>query len=156
MLDLFLVIAVVSNGLLAGVFFSFQIGVTRGFKHLDDKTYVGVFQAINSSIENIPFLAVFFLAPVSALATTGALTLVGTEIDILVSLAATACSVFTFAVTVLVHVPLNRNLAKAAVQEVRRDSRVRARFEWRWNLWNLYRTCAATGAMILFLAAGAG
>src|SRR5690625_2282432 len=124
MLDLFLVIAVVSNGLLAGVFFSFQIGVTRGFKHLDDKTYVGVFQAINSSIENIPFLAVFFLAPVSALATTGALTLVGTEIDILVSLAATSCSFFTFVVTLHVHVCLIRKLDRATDQEVSYDYRI--------------------------------
>ncbi|MGO2862045.1 MAG: hypothetical protein ACTIC1_12865, partial [Brevibacterium sp.] len=58
-------IAIIANGLLAGVFFAFSTAVTPGLKDTDDNTYVRTFAAINRAILNGWFLLVFLLGRVS-------------------------------------------------------------------------------------------
>src|SRR5690625_6898755 len=61
-----LVVAIVANGLLAGLFFVFSIAISPGLRRVDDGTYVQAFQAINAAILNGRFLTVFFVAPIAA------------------------------------------------------------------------------------------
>lgn len=153
MLNFILAIAIATNGLLAGVFFAFTAGVTRGFKYLDNKTYVNAFQVINTSIENVAFLVVFFLAPATALLAIVAMILWGSAVGVLLTVVAAACSLFTFTATVLVHVPLNRGLKNVPPEQEGRCLTAREGFERQWNRWNLVRTGSATCAMVLLLVA---
>ena len=63
-----LLIAIVLNGLLAGLFFAFSIAIIPGLRRVDDSTYVRSFRAINAGILNPVFLLIFCLAPLSAVA----------------------------------------------------------------------------------------
>ncbi len=65
LLDALLIAAIVTNGLLAGLFFVFTCAIAPGFRHLDDATYVRAFRAINRAILNGWFLLVFFTAPLA-------------------------------------------------------------------------------------------
>lgn len=68
-LTICLLIAIVLNGLMAGLFFAFSIAIIPGFRRVDDGTYIRSFRAINTAILNPVFLLVFSLAPLSAVAT---------------------------------------------------------------------------------------
>ena len=68
LLDGLVVVAMIANGLLAGLFFVFANAICPGFRAVDDSTYVRAFRAINSTILNGWFLSVFFVAPLSAVA----------------------------------------------------------------------------------------
>ena len=55
-----LVIATIGAGLAAGFFFAYEASVTLGLAEVDDVTYVETFQAINETVRNFWFAAVFF------------------------------------------------------------------------------------------------
>ena len=143
-----LVAATVGNGLLAGVFFAFSCGVAPGLRRVDDRAYVTAFRAINRSIVNLLFLLVFLGAPI-ATAAAAALHLDGARQEVLACVvAALALSLLSFAVTVLVNVPLNNRLAAAPTGDAQLR-KARDDFEIRWNRWNQVRTATSTAALVL-------
>ena len=147
-----LVAATVGNGLLAGAFFAFSLGVAPGLRRVDDLSYVTVFRAINRSIVNGLFILVFLGAPIATVAVT-ALHLVAARRESLAWLVAgLVLCLFSFAVTVLVNVPLNNRLDTALIggAQVRK---ARDHFEMRWNRWNHVRTAASTAALIVLAIA---
>ena len=66
--DTALVAATVATGLSAGVFYTFQVSITRALAAVDDTQYVAVFQSINRTIVNPWFVSVFLGAPTLAAA----------------------------------------------------------------------------------------
>jgi uncharacterized membrane protein len=143
-----LAVALVTNGLLAGLFFAFACAVVPGFRRFDDRTYVLAFRAINRAILNGWFLLVFFAAPVSAVV---AAVLGGWSWGLI---AAAALAVLTFLVTVTANVPRN-NALDAAVDTTAAGMRAaRERFEGPWARWNLLRTVTAVGALVALAVAG--
>ena len=66
--DVTLSVAVVANGLLAGLYFAFACAVSPALGRLDSRSYVEAFRSINVVIVNGWFLSVFFLAPATAVA----------------------------------------------------------------------------------------
>lgn len=148
-----LLIAIVLNGLLAGLFFAFSIAIIPGLRRTDDATYVRSFRAINAAILNPVFLLVFCLAPLFAV---GAAVLRGWSGDSepLVWLVIGAlCSVLTFVFTASVNVRLNNALDRADVDTESQRLAARERFESRWNRWNHVRTLTSIGALV-FLTVG--
>ena len=136
--------ATIGAGLLAGLFWSYQISVVRGLADVNDDAYVAAFRAINRRIQNPWFLSVFLgtgplilaaralnrrrVPPVPALI-TGSLALNGIVVGI----------------TMVGNVPLNNALERSGAQSSdKRD--LRARFEGRWNRLNLLRTLAAASS----------
>lgn len=145
-----LVIAMIANGLLAGLFFVFLNAICPGFRGVDDSTYVGAFRAINSMILNGWFLSVFFVAPLSAVAAAALRWWSGGGVvPVTLLVAAAICSASTFVITSAGNVPLNQELDRAPVETEQQRSAARGRFEEPWNRWNLVRTATSVGALAL-------
>jgi len=146
--------AIITNGIMAGLFFAFACAVTPGFRTVDDGTYVSAFRAINRAILNGWFLLIFLTAPALAVASVALHPLDNSDVSVYALLAGASCSVLTFGITVAVNVPLNRELDRASIRFVQDSNSARQRFERRWNRWNLGRTCTSIGALILLTASG--
>jgi len=140
--------AVLTMGLMAGVFGLFAHTIMPGLRHTDDRTFVGTFQSIDRAIINPWFMAAFF----GALVLTGlaaVLHLSGDKRNVLPWIG-TAFVLYLIAViiTLAVNVPLN-DVIKAAGDPARIGdlAAVRRHFdEARWSAWNLVRTLTCTAA----------
>jgi uncharacterized membrane protein len=147
--------AVLTMGLMAGVFGIFAHTIMPGLRHTDDRTFVGSFQSIDRAIINPWFMAAFF----GALVLTGlaaVLHLSGDKRNALPWIG-TAFVLYLIAVviTLAVNVPLN-DVIKAAGDPARIGdlAAVRQRFdEARWSAWNLVRTLTSTAAFGCLVAA---
>lgn len=146
-----LVVAIVANGLLAGLFFVFSIAISPGLRRVDDGTYVQAFQAINAAILNGRFLTVFFVAPIAAVVCVVLHISRGDSASLTSLVAGAVCSALTFGITAARNVPLNQELDSAPIDTEYQRRIARHRFEKRWNRGNLARTVTSIGAFI-FLA----
>ena len=102
-----LLMAMTTNGLLAGVYLAFSVGVSPALRRLDACTHVRAFTSVNLVIINPVFLALFFGAPV--LAVVAAIMTWSSTTGLVIGVAA-AFSLVGFVITVAVNVPLNRAL----------------------------------------------
>jgi len=141
-----LIAAIVTTGLVAGLFFGFACAVMPGLRRVDDVAFVAVMQAINVRILNGAFLVCFVGAP---LLTAGALVvaLVGEPDRVGPIAVAVVLTAVSYLITAMVNVPLNTSLDPAAGLGGRIEATVvRAEFEDRWVRSNIARTLASTGA----------
>ena len=147
--------AVLTMGLMAGVFGVFAHTIMPGLRHTDDRTFVGSFQSIDRAIINPWFMAAFF----GALVLTGlaaVLHLSGDKRSVLPWIgAALVLYLIAVIITLAVNVPLNDALKAAGdparigdIAAVRRHFR-----ESRWSAWNLVRTVTSTAAFGSLVAA---
>jgi len=127
--------AILTMGLMAGVFGVFTHTIMPGLRHTDDRTFVGAFQAIDKAIINPWFMATFF----GALILTGlaaALHLSGDKRNALPWIGA-AFVLYLIAVIMAAGNPARIGDLPA----------VRYRFsEAKWSAWNLIRTLTSTAA----------
>jgi uncharacterized membrane protein len=144
-----LVLAIVSNGLMAGVFAIYANAIMPGLRRTDDRTFVGAFQAVDTAIMNPAFLLTFL----GALVTSGGavvLHLPEGERDPL-PWCAVAFALYAFVVvsTIAVNVPRNDAIkAEGDPDRIPDLAGVRRRFDERlWARWNLARAVASTGAL---------
>lgn len=149
-----LVVAIIANGLLAGLFFVFACAIVPGFRGVDDATYVRAFRAINRAILNGCFLLVFFTAPLAAVAYASLGTWRTAATSALLMGLGALCSALTFIITVAKNVPLNNRLDRAAVGTGSESRLAREGFESDWNRWNLARSFTSLGALGGLVIAG--
>ncbi|WP_309144477.1 anthrone oxygenase family protein [Streptomyces sp. BR123] len=145
-----LIAATVTTGLMAGLFFAFDISVMPALKRSDDRTLIQVMQRINTAIINGLFLLVFL----GALLFTGlALTLhladggswSGAAIPLTAALVA---YVLALGVTARVNIPLNNALEQAGpFDRIPDPAAVRRAFESGWVPANRWRTLLCTVAL---------
>ena len=151
--DLALAGAVLTTGLMAGVFYAYAVSVNLGLAERPDASYVATMNRINEKIQNPLFFAGFFGAvvfPVVALVAhlprrrSGRFRLI-----------VLACVLYvggSFLVTALANVPLNEELAHVAADASAGElARARAAYEGPWNFWNGVRdlfSVAAFAALI--------
>src|SRR5215472_9931378 len=147
--------AVLTMGLMAGVFGLYSHTVMPGLRHTDDRTFVGAFQSMDRAIINPWFMAAFL----GALFLTGlaaVLHLSGEKRNVLPWIG-TAFVLYLIAVviTLAVNVPLNDVIKSAGDPTRIADlAQVRRRFgEARWSVWNLVRTLTSTAAFGCLIAA---
>ena len=147
--------AILTTGLMAGVFWIFSNTIMPGLRHTDDRTFIGAFQSMDRAIINPWFMAAFF----GALVLTGlaaALHFTGDGRHVLPWLgAAFALYLIAVVITMAVNVPLNDAL-KAAGDPARIGDLAAARRhfdEARWSAWNLVRTLTSTAAFGCLIAA---
>lgn len=152
--DKILVVALVANGLIAGLFFAFTCAVSPALGRLDDGSYVEAFRSINAVILNGWFLSVFFLAPVAAIA-AAALGGIEHRPSLWWVVVGAACSALTFVITAAANVPLNHALDAALSTTVAQYHEARLAFEATWNRWNFARTLASLGALTFLAGANA-
>ncbi|MFI5643060.1 DUF1772 domain-containing protein [Kitasatospora sp. NPDC051705] len=143
-----LVGATVAMGLMAGLFFAFDVSVMPGLAAGDDRTYVTAMQHINKSIENGMFGLVF----VGAFVATGVAAWLqhkaGRRQAALWAGAATLLYVVALMVTMGVNIPLNNQLAAAGdPSQISDFAAVRAKFEGTWVATNMVRTLLCTAGL---------
>ena len=142
-----LLVAAVTTGLVAGLFYAYACSVMPGLARADDRTFVEAMQWINVAILNGWFAVCFVGAPV-ACALAAALHPGGDERPVLSwTVAALVLYAVVLVVTFRVSVPLNDALAAAGEAGGLADpAAVRASFEARWVRWNTVRAVAATAS----------
>lgn len=114
--------------------------IMPGLATVDDRTFVGAFQALDRAILNPWFLGGSFLG--TAVLGVAAGVLGRGRPELVWIAAAVALHLVVVAITVVVHLPLNDALEAAA--PTADPAAVRAAFdETRWRGWNLVRTTAA-------------
>lgn len=148
--DVVILLGVVSSGLIAGLFFAWEVSVIPGLARVDDRTYVQAMQHINRAILNPVFLLPFLLTPgflvgAEVLADGGAVTWIA---------AAAVYVVGVLGVTMTRNVPFNNELDQFNADTTGELlAEARHRYETRWNRWNRLRTLAALGAFVLAVVA---
>lgn len=145
--DIALGLAVIAIGLLAGLFYAFDIAVMPALAAANDRTLVDAMQEMIVAIENPAFYLTFLGAPVLTAVALRQVRRSGAARSarwILVSLAAYAVMVI---VTVAVHFPLNNALMQAGdPAHIENSAAVRDAFVTPWVAWNIVRTLATTAA----------
>ncbi|MFB6601008.1 DUF1772 domain-containing protein [Streptomyces noursei] len=138
-----LVAATVGTGLMAGLYFAFDISVMPGLGRGDDQTYVTAMRNINEAIDNglfgLLFLGTFLATGLAAAQQQHG----GRPTAARWGWLAFALYGLSTAVTATVNVPLNNQLARAGADA----SAARSRFGGRWIAGNLVRTVACTAAL---------
>ncbi|MEU2389692.1 anthrone oxygenase family protein [Streptomyces sp. NPDC007369] len=145
-----LIAATVTTGLMAGLFFAFDVSVMPALKRSDDRTLIQVMQRINTAIINGLFLLVFL----------GALLFTGLALALhfadgggwsgagIALAAALVAYVLALGVTGRVNIPLNNALEQAGpVDRIADPAPVRHAFESRWVPANRWRTLLCTVAL---------
>lgn len=143
--------AMIAMGLISGTFYIFSCGVMPGLGRSDDRVFIEVMQNMNDAFNN----PVFFASFIGALLFTAISTwqLRGTSSYRWV-LAALLFYLVAFAVTSVVNVPLNEELADAGdPAKIADPAAVREKFEDTWLAWNVVRTLVSTVAIGLLARA---
>jgi uncharacterized membrane protein len=141
----------VLTGLMAGLYFAFDVAVMPGLRAADDHTFVTAMQSVNRAIEN-PLFFVAFTGPLvlPAVAAVRAHRR-GRRAAAGWLGAAAVLYAATVAVTTGVNVPLNNRLATAGPADA---AAARHAFEGLWTATNALRTAGCLGALGCLLAAG--
>ena len=142
-------LATVAVGMMAGVFAIYAIAVMPGLRRVDDRTFVGAFQAVVTPVFLGLFLGALVLPVVAAvlLAGDGGAALSWTVTGIVAYLA-------VIAITARIHVPRNDALKAAGDPDEIDLPAVRAAFdEQRWASWNIVRASVCTSAFACLVLA---
>ena len=134
-------LAIITLGLSAGFFLTYQISVMPGLARTDDATYVQSMQSINANVRSAPFAVVFF-GPLPILVAAG---LAWRRVRPLCATMLTAAAVYALGVlgvTMLGNVPLNDQLATSTGAA----EAARASFEQPWLRLHLIRTSCVLAA----------
>ncbi|MEV7602319.1 anthrone oxygenase family protein [Kitasatospora sp. NPDC089797] len=144
-----LVGATIAMGLMAGLFFAFDVSVMPGLAAGDDRTYVEAMQHINKSIENGMFGLVFTGAFVATGIAAWLQHKAGRRQAALWAAGATLLYVVALMVTMGVNIPLNNDLAAAGdVAQIHDLAAVRTKFEGTWVAANMFRTALCTAGLL--------
>lgn len=155
-LQVAVVLSVLGNAMLAGIYASFVCAIAPGFKTLSDTEYVNTFRKINAAIVNPGFLTLFLLSPALSV-----ITAVGLFHDWSQSwpvVLGSALSVASTLISTMINFPLNRLLAQRRIVAPWEARRARRLFQGPWNRWNVLRMLgnagAAVGSMLVILRPG--
>lgn len=142
-----LMLATLTTGVMAGLFFAFTFSVMPGLARAGDRTFVDTMQRINVAIVNGWFLVCFF----GALGFTVIAAVLHLSPPYRSALpwivAAAVLYLAVLIITVTVNIPLNNQLAAAGpIEHITEPYAVRAAFEATWVRWNAIRTIANLAA----------
>ncbi|MFD9484062.1 DUF1772 domain-containing protein [Streptomyces sp. NPDC059991] len=140
--------AALTTGLMAGLFFAFDVSVMPGLAKADDRTYATAMQNFNSVIDNSgPFALIFVGAPaVTAWATVRAFRKGRREMGWWL-LAAALSYVAALLLTMGINIPLNNKLADLGHPGPTTDYSVIQDFKGTWETANIFRTLLCLTAL---------
>lgn len=140
--------AALTMGLMAGLFFAFDISVMPGLAKADDRTYATAMQNFNSVIDSSgPFALIFVGAPaVTAWATVRAFRKGRREMGWWL-LAAALSYVVVVLLTMEINIPLNNKLADLGHPGPATDYSVVEDFKGTWETANIFRTLLCLTAL---------
>jgi uncharacterized membrane protein len=131
--------AVVTTGLMAGLFFAFTTAVMPALRHGGDRTFVEAMNRISTDIQNGWFLLCFMGALLLSIAATALSLPHATRSALPWAIAGAVLYLAVIIVTGGVNIPLNNDLAKTAADTASLAD-ARHAFENRWIAWNNVRT----------------
>lgn len=142
-----LIVALLTSGLLAGLYYAYAISVMPALGAFDDRTYIDVMNKINVVIVNPSFM-VTFLGSIGFTVLAGACYLKPEARPVLVWIGiALALNIASLVITSAINVPLNDKLATATASTNLGDlGALRQQFESSWVRWNMIRALANTAA----------
>lgn len=141
---MFLLAALLSTGLMSGIFFAFSTSVMPGLRTADDRTFVDAMQHLNASIQNGLFFLVFLGALVFPAVAAVLFGRSGDRAAMWWTIAAAGLYLVVLVLTMLIAVPLNDQLAAASLADA---ARARQDFEGTWVPVNNLRTALCTLAL---------
>ncbi|MGH2746275.1 MAG: DUF1772 domain-containing protein [Thermoleophilaceae bacterium] len=145
--DIVLGAAVIAMGLLAGLFYAFDIAVMPGLTAADDRTLVDAMQQMIAKIENPAFFLTLLGAPALAAVALSQARRSGSAKTAGWIVAGLALYTVMVVVTFAVHFPLNDELKQAGdPARIENLAAVRDDFVTPWVAWNIVRTLATTAA----------
>ncbi|GEK81372.1 anthrone oxygenase family protein [Agrococcus baldri] len=143
-----LVLAAVAAGVTAGVFFLYSNAIMPGLRRVDDRTFVGAFQAIDRAIVNPLFLVGGFFGTL-LLSIAAALLHLGDGDVLWWAVAAAVLQAAVIVITGAVNVPRNDALKAAGPPDGIDASAARAAFdERRWVRWNHVRVLLSVAVVV--------
>ncbi|RMI35599.1 anthrone oxygenase family protein [Nocardia stercoris] len=142
-----LVAAVVTTGLLAGLYYGYACSVMGALGQSDDKTFVEVMNRINVVIVN-PWFMISFLGSAGLSVLAAIFYRAPDQRRVLLWIAiGLVLNVLSFLITSGINVPLNNQLAATgAPNQVPDFVALRSQFESSWVRWNIVRMAANLGA----------
>ncbi|MFE2876855.1 DUF1772 domain-containing protein [Streptomyces roseus] len=149
-----LTVSTVLVGLMAGLFFAFDVSVMPGLARGDDQTYVTAMRNINAVIDgNGLFGTVFVVALLAAVASAAAELRGGRRGVAAWAGAAAVLYLVVLVITFTVNIPLNNELAAAGDAARTAGFPIVDRFEGTWVAANIVRTLCCTAALIALVRA---
>jgi uncharacterized membrane protein len=144
-----LLAALISAGMMAGLFTGFSYAVMPGIRILDDRSWVAAMQQINKVIINGWFMPAFLGAVVFTAAAAALIGASGSRAALPWVLAALALALVGFIVTMAGNMPLNNRIADAGDPSAMVDAAaLRASVEAEWIAWNTVRGVASVGSLL--------
>ncbi|HVK25552.1 MAG TPA: anthrone oxygenase family protein [Actinokineospora sp.] len=149
MFEVVVLVAAITSGLIAGLFFGFSISVMLALKQVDDKVFVDVMQRINRTIQNGVFGLVFMASLLASVAIPVIDLTNGGGVDVL-AVAGAALVLLSMVFTFGVNIPLNNRLdAAGPVARAKDVGGARQAFEGPWVRFNHLRGLAAAAGFVL-------
>ncbi|MFK7811053.1 MAG: DUF1772 domain-containing protein [Maribacter sp.] len=149
-----LILAIISTGIMTGVFFTWSNAVTPGIGKLGDMEYLSSLQSMNRAILNTPF-RIIFMAAVICVALVFAIHFksYGSPIFWILLTAFAIYWIGAFGVTFFGNIPLNQILEKTELETISAmDAKsLRISIENKWNSLNWIRTYSSLSSFILLL-----
>ena len=143
-----LLVAAISTGLMAGIYFSFSVFVMTSLKELPDSTAVASMNSINRVILKSSFIPLFFGSCLLALflmlfVDAGSSSLLTGSAGVIYLLGMLTC-------TIVFNIPLNNRLQTVTREN---ESQVWQHYVIHWTRWNHIRTVSSLLAFIFYLIA---
>ncbi|MFE7182526.1 anthrone oxygenase family protein [Streptomyces erythrochromogenes] len=143
-----LTVSTVLVGLMAGLFFAFDVSVMPGLAAGDEQTYVTAMRAFNKAIDGNPLFGTVFLLALVAAVLSAVLEFRGGRRAVALWVgAAAAAYLVVLLITFTVNIPLNDELADAGDVAGMQDFGIVERFRTTWVTTNIIRTLLCTTAL---------
>lgn len=146
-------LAILSCGLMAGVFFAFSTFVMKGLSSLPASEAIAAMQFINASVSHSLFGVAFIVTPVICVLTTiFALWQWDKPASIYILIGGMIYLIGSLLVTIVFNIPQNELLALAVPNDANSAS-IWRNFLDSWMFWNHVRAAAALAATAMFTIA---
>lgn len=148
-----IIVAALSSGLLAGVYFAFSTFIMQAFARLPSDQGIAAMQSINTTIVRSPFIVLFLLtAALSIFVAVMAILYWRGGTSVLMLAGATLYIVVSLLSTMIFNVPLNDALDKVDGHSAE-SAQLWSTYLVDWTRWNHVRTVASLLAACAFVKA---
>tara|TARA_B100000497_G_scaffold126001_1_gene163744 strand:- start:1201 stop:1689 length:489 start_codon:yes stop_codon:yes gene_type:complete len=154
MKNIIIIVAIISTGIMTGIFFTWTNAVKPGIGTLDDISYLKAFKAMNMVILN-PLFYITFILPVLTISISTYMNF-GTRNLYVFELLLASSLIYLFGVfmvTINGNVPINELLENTDLQKITEIelSSLRENIEDKWNNFNLIRTISSLISFLLLV-----
>jgi len=146
--------AIITVGLMAGLFYNWTFNITTGLAKLDDNLYLSTMQILNKSILNTAFFFIFLGSIFTLLLLTYLQSKIAFDNSFYFIIAAVVIYILgSIGTTFFGNIPLNNSLETLNLSQLSNEEcqSFRKQFESKWNNLNLIRTISSIISLVLLL-----